>query len=151
DYELRAADHGFRVRFVPAARATHVGGDSQVRPEFWAHLVANRVRLYGMRHTRLAAWLFWAATVTNELLRLRSRPATRPAALSKLWREGRALVAGSPPRRPAGYCPPLTHSGARRPARRAVCQRSRRPATNAASQRPRRSPATDRAGDRGAS
>jgi N-acetylglucosaminyl-diphospho-decaprenol L-rhamnosyltransferase len=103
DYELRAADHGLRVVFVPQAGATHVGGDSQIRPEFWAHLRANRVRLYGMRHGPAAAWSFWAATAVGELLRLGSRPVTRRAALAKLWREGPALVAGRPALRPPGY------------------------------------------------
>ncbi len=103
DYELRAADLGYDVRFVPDAHATHVGGESQVRPEFWAHLVANRVRLYGKRHRRPAAVAYWLATATGEVLRLRSRSATRRAALAKLVREGAALTAGRPARKPSGY------------------------------------------------
>jgi GT2 family glycosyltransferase len=103
DFELRAGDNGLAVRYVPDALATHVGGDSQVRPEFWAHLVANKVRLYGMRHGRGAASLYWAGVVTHETLRLSSRSRTRKAALSKLFAERSALIAGRPAQRPAGY------------------------------------------------
>jgi GT2 family glycosyltransferase len=100
DFELRAADHGYRVVFVPDALATHIGGDSAVRPELWAHLCANRVRLYGKRHRRPAADAFWAAILLGELIRLRSRPATRRAAIAKLVRERRNLVAGRPASHP---------------------------------------------------
>ncbi len=103
DYELRAADHGFSVRFVPEALATHVGGESRVRPEFFAHTYANKLRLYGMRHGRLATNAFWAALIVNDVLRLRSQPQLRKAALRKLFRERAALVAGRPARRPPGY------------------------------------------------
>jgi GT2 family glycosyltransferase len=100
DFELRAADHGFAVRFVPQARGTHLGGDVRVRPELWSHLCANRVRLYGKRHRRPAADAFWAAIVFGELLRLPSRGPIRRAAIGKLVRERRALVAGRPASHP---------------------------------------------------
>ena len=102
DFELRAADHGFQVRFVPDALATHIGGDSKVKPELWSHLCANRVRLYGKRHSRPAAEAFWAAIVVGEVLRLPSRGKTRRAAIAKLLRERRALVAGQPASHPFG-------------------------------------------------
>ncbi|HEY7224109.1 MAG TPA: glycosyltransferase family 2 protein [Micromonosporaceae bacterium] len=103
DFELRAAEEGFALRYVPQAEATHLGGDSEVRPEFWAHLCANRVRLYGKQHGRLAADAFWLATILGQSLRLRTRGATRRAAIAKLWRERRALVAGRPAIKPEGY------------------------------------------------
>lgn len=103
EFELRAADQGFALRLVPDAIATHLGGESQVRPELWALLCANGVRVYAMRHRRSAANLFWAGLVAGELVRLRSRPAARRAAIGKLWRERAALVAGEPARRPPGY------------------------------------------------
>jgi len=103
DFELRAADHGYGVVFVPDALATHIGGESKVRPEFWAHLCANRVRLYGKRHGRVAATAFWAAITAGEALRLPSRRATRQRAIGKLVRERSALVRGEPARKPAGY------------------------------------------------
>src|SRR6185436_507501 len=76
DFALRAADHGYAIRFVPDAVATHLGGESKQRPEFWAHTVANRVRLYGMRHRRPAAASFWTAALVGEVIRLPSRPVT---------------------------------------------------------------------------
>lgn len=101
EFELRAADHGFRLAFAPDATAIHLGGVSKVRPELWALTCANTVRLYGMRHGRIAAWAFWAAILTGELLRLPvSRPPTRRAAIGKLVREARALVRGRPARHP---------------------------------------------------
>jgi len=100
DFALRAADHGYAIRFVPDAVATHLGGESKQRPEFWAHTVANRVRLYGMRHRRPAAASFWTASLVGEVIRLPSRPVTRRAAIVKLLREGTALIAGRPARKP---------------------------------------------------
>ena len=100
DFALRAADHGYAIRFVPDAVATHLGGESKQRPEFWAHTVANRVRLYGMRHRRPAAASFWTASLVGEVIRLPSRPVTRRAAIVKLLREGPALIAGRPARKP---------------------------------------------------
>ena len=102
DFELRAADHGFRVVFVPDAPATHIGGDAKVRPELWSHLCCNRVRLYGKRHRRPAADAFWAAIVLGEVLRLPQRRRTRAAAISRLVRERRAIVAGRPAKHPFG-------------------------------------------------
>lgn len=103
DYELRVAEHGFALRLAPDAVSTHLGGDSQVRPELWALLCANGVRVYAMRHRRAAANLFWLAVLVGELLRLTSRPATRRAAIRKLVAERSALVAGRPARKPEGY------------------------------------------------
>lgn len=103
EFELRAADHGFRIQLVPEARATHLGGESHHRPELWALLCANGVRVYGTRHRRPAADLFWAAVFSGEVLRLRSRTPIRRAAIRKLLDERRAVVAGRPARKPAGY------------------------------------------------
>lgn len=100
DFELRAADHGFRIAFVPDAPATHIGGDAKVRPELWSHLCCNRVRLYGKRHRRPAADAFWAAILVGEVLRLPGRRRTRAAAITRLVRERRALVAGQPAKHP---------------------------------------------------
>jgi GT2 family glycosyltransferase len=103
EFELRAADHGFGIRLVPDALATHLGGESHHRPELWALLCANGVRVYGTRHRRPASDLFWAAVLTGELMRLRSRPPIRRAAIRKLIDERRAVVAGRPARKPDGY------------------------------------------------
>lgn len=101
EFELRAADHGFRLAFAPDATAVHLGGVSKVRPELWALTCANKVRLYGMRTRGPVVWLYWAAVVTGELLRLPvSRSGTRRAALAKLFREAGSLVHGRPARHP---------------------------------------------------
>ena len=112
DFELRAADHGFRVVFVPDAHASHLGGRALARPELWSHLCANRVRLYGKRHRRPAGDAFWAAVVVGELLRLPSRPKTRLTAVRKLVRERRYLIAGEPASHPfTGVRPTVTQKG----------------------------------------
>jgi N-acetylglucosaminyl-diphospho-decaprenol L-rhamnosyltransferase len=101
DFELRAADHGFRLVFSPRATAIHLGGVSRARPELWALTCANKVRLYGMRHRRLPAWAFWTAVLAGEMLRCAvSRPQGRRAAIGKLLRERHALVRGEPARHP---------------------------------------------------
>jgi hypothetical protein len=53
-----------------------------------------------MRHRRAAATSFWTATLVGEVIRLPSRPVTRRAAIVKLVREGRSLIAGHPARKP---------------------------------------------------
>lgn len=101
EFELRAADHGFRLALAPDATVVHLGGASRARPELWALTCANSVRLHGMRSRRPAAWSFWAAVLTGELLRVSvSRPATRRAAIGKLLRERSALISGRPAKHP---------------------------------------------------
>lgn len=104
EFELRAADAGFRLTFVDV-NVTHLGGESRVRPELWSLQRANRVRLYGMRHGRWSAEMFYAATTLGEVVRaLSGRGAIHKAAVRKLLRERRALVSGQPARilAPAG-------------------------------------------------
>jgi len=98
EFELRAADAGFRLAFADVD-VVHLGGESRVRPELWSLLCANRVRLYGMRHHQAPATLFWAAMLLGESLRSARTPIHR-AAVRKLIRERRAIVAGRPARRP---------------------------------------------------
>ncbi len=99
EFELRAADAGFRLAFTDV-NVTHLGGEARVRPELYALQCANKVRLYGMRHGRPAAGLFWVAVLLGETLRALSRrtPLHR-AAVRKLLREHRALVSGRPAQR----------------------------------------------------
>jgi GT2 family glycosyltransferase len=100
DFELRARDLGFKTVFVPEAYSTHYGGDSKVRPELYAHLCANRIRLYAKRHSTIPAWLYWSAVVCGEVIRYPARPALHGAALRKVIREGRAITAGLPASHP---------------------------------------------------
>jgi N-acetylglucosaminyl-diphospho-decaprenol L-rhamnosyltransferase len=100
DFELRAGDAGFRLAFADV-NVVHLGGESRVRPELWALLRANRVRLYAMRHSRALATLFWAAILVGDILRaLPNRTPMHRAAIEKLLRERQALVAGQPARLP---------------------------------------------------
>lgn len=82
DYALRARDAGLRLRYVPGAVVTHIGGDAHRSPALWALLARNRVRLYGKRHGAAETAAFRAAVVLNELVR--SRHATHRAALRAL-------------------------------------------------------------------
>jgi N-acetylglucosaminyl-diphospho-decaprenol L-rhamnosyltransferase len=99
EFELRAADAGFRLGFADVD-VIHLGGESRVRPELWSLLCTNRVRLYGMRHGRGPATLFWAAILLGESLRTARAPIHR-AAVRKLIRERAAIVEGRPARLPA--------------------------------------------------
>lgn len=66
DFHLRARDAGFRLRYVPAARAMHLGGESTTSAALWALLVANRVRLYARRRGPLRATAYWALVLLRE-------------------------------------------------------------------------------------
>ena len=66
DFALRARDAGLPTRYVPAAHATHLEGDSRVSPGLWALLTLNRVRLFRRRHGRLRTGAFWAALLLRE-------------------------------------------------------------------------------------
>ncbi|MEU8759260.1 glycosyltransferase family 2 protein [Streptomyces sp. NPDC048659] len=69
EYCLRARDLGLVTRLEPAARATHLGGDSRVSPALWSLLVVNRVRLFRRRHGLPATVAFRAAVLLRELSR----------------------------------------------------------------------------------
>ncbi len=84
DFDLRARDAGFATRFVPAARATHLEGDSGASPVLWPLLVVNRLRLYRRRHGRARAAAFWLALVLREGSRSALGKPTSRAALSVL-------------------------------------------------------------------
>jgi N-acetylglucosaminyl-diphospho-decaprenol L-rhamnosyltransferase len=82
EFALRAADQGFVTVLVPDAEVTHLGGESRVSPRLWSLLTVNRVRLYRMRHSAVAASGYWSAVALREALRAalgqeRSRRALR--------------------------------------------------------------------------
>ncbi|MFE6646202.1 glycosyltransferase family 2 protein [Nocardioides sp. NPDC057772] len=69
EFHLRARDRGFRVRYVPAARAVHLGGESTTSPGLWALLVANRVRLFTARRGRAQGAAYWLMVLARECSR----------------------------------------------------------------------------------
>ena len=96
EFELRARDHGYRTRFVPAARARHLEGGSAGSPRQWSLLVANRVRLYARRHGAPATALFWLATAAREASRAALGKQTSRAAIRDLVSRRRMRTARNP-------------------------------------------------------
>jgi N-acetylglucosaminyl-diphospho-decaprenol L-rhamnosyltransferase len=73
DFAARARRSGYRVRYVPAARARHEDGGSGRSPALAALMAVNRIRYYEKYHHPPATWLFLAAIVLHSVLRLRDR------------------------------------------------------------------------------
>ena len=69
DYDLRARDLGFNVRFVPSAHATHLKGELSSSPKLWSLLTMNRVRLFRRRNGLIATALYWLACLVREATR----------------------------------------------------------------------------------
>lgn len=69
EFALRARDRGFRTTLVADAEVVHIGGESRVSPALWSLLTVNKVRLYGMRHSRPATALYWSAVFLREASR----------------------------------------------------------------------------------
>ena len=92
DFCLRARDRGWRTRFVPDSTVMHQGGGSGRSAATHQMLILNKVRLYARRHSRAAAWAYWAATIASEATWLLRGQAESRAAI-------RALV--HPAERPA--------------------------------------------------
>ena len=66
EFHLRAGDSGFAMRYVPTARAIHLGGESTTSPGLWSLLVANRVKLFAQRRGRLLAVPYWSVLLLRE-------------------------------------------------------------------------------------
>ncbi len=86
DYQLRAAEQGFRVRYVPTAVAVHIGGDQQRSPALWSLAATNRVRAYGKRHGPVPTHAYRAALTGGEAVRALTGRDTSRAATAALWR-----------------------------------------------------------------
>lgn len=86
DYQLRAAEQGHRVRYVPTARAVHIGGDQQRSPALWSLAATNRVRAYRKRHGVVPTHAYRAALTGGEAVRALSGRDTSRAATAALWR-----------------------------------------------------------------
>ncbi len=69
DFAARARDCGYRVRYVPSARARHEDGGSGRTPALSALLAVNRVRYYEKYHRRPLTSLFRIAVGLHHLLR----------------------------------------------------------------------------------
>lgn len=78
DFFARARARGYRVRFVPGARARHEGGGSGRSDDLVALLAVNRVRYFEKYHGRGSAAAFRAAVTLGFLLRS-NRPSHRRA------------------------------------------------------------------------
>lgn len=96
EFDLRARDLGFRLRYVPDAAAVHLKGASRDFPELWALLTVNRVRLFRMRNGRARSMAFWAIILTRELTRSALGRATSKAAVRGLFRPAGLLQASGP-------------------------------------------------------
>jgi GT2 family glycosyltransferase len=91
DFMLRAGDAGWNLRYVPAARGVHIGGEAHTSPMLWSLLTTNRVRLYARRADPVRAGAFWAAVTLNEGLRALSGRRTSAAAFSALVMPSRRI------------------------------------------------------------
>ncbi|MDJ0340937.1 glycosyltransferase family 2 protein [Streptomyces sp. H10-C2] len=101
EYCLRAGDHGYATCLAPAARATHLGGDSRVSPRLWTLLTLNRVRLYRRRHGAVATAFFRAAVLLRETSRAALGQApSRAAAAALLSSEQLRATPGPAPHAP---------------------------------------------------
>ena len=69
EFHLRARDRGFALRYVPTARAVHLGGDSTVSAHLWSLLVANRVKLFAQRNGLARAAAYWLLVLAREASR----------------------------------------------------------------------------------
>ncbi|MDO3704283.1 glycosyltransferase family 2 protein [Micromonospora sp. C28SCA-DRY-2] len=97
DFALRARDAGFTTRLAPAARATHIGGDSRAAPWLWRLLTLNKVRLYRRRHGPAATAAYWAAILVRELSRAALGSPTSRAAAAALLRPASLREVPGPP------------------------------------------------------
>lgn len=82
DFCLRARDHGFATRFVPAAVAAHLEGD-MTSPTAAAMRSVSAARLYRKRHGKPATIAYIGGLLAGSALRA-TRPSERAAALALL-------------------------------------------------------------------
>lgn len=71
DYARRSRDAGFRVRYLPAAVAWHVGSGSGQPAPLVALMSVNRIRYFERLHGPVRTALFRGMTVLQHALRLR--------------------------------------------------------------------------------
>lgn len=98
DYARRCRSAGFRVRYVPAAIAWHVGSGSGQSAELVALMSVNRIRYFERLHTPAITALFRATLVLQHALRL-TDPRHRTALRFVLSRESWHLLPAGDGRR----------------------------------------------------
>lgn len=94
DFARRARRAGYRIDYVPSARARHRGGGSGASGDLVALMAVNRVRYYEKWHRRPASSAFRAAVALHELLRC-SDPAHRRALRHVVRRSSWTALPGS--------------------------------------------------------
>ncbi|HYI34251.1 MAG TPA: glycosyltransferase family 2 protein [Glaciibacter sp.] len=88
DYARRTRDAGFRIRFVPEAQATHIGGASGQSAPLLALMAVNRVRYFERHHGCLPSSVFRVVVALHHLLRSgdpRHRFAVRAVCSRAIW------------------------------------------------------------------
>jgi len=88
DFAVRARRQGYRICYVPTARAYHEDGGSGRSPALAALMAVNRVRYYEKYHGRLASALFRAVVALHYALRSarpEQRMVLRTVARRSLW------------------------------------------------------------------
>lgn len=78
DFARRARTAGFRIDYVPQARARHLGAGSGESHGLVALMAVNRIRYFEKHHRRPASAAYRAAVIVGELLRA-SDPGHRSA------------------------------------------------------------------------
>lgn len=84
DYQRRVRAAGLDIRFLASAVCTHIGGESNVNPQLFSLLTANRLRYFRRYHGRSATLLFRLALTIGSGMRLLFGPVHK-AALKAAW------------------------------------------------------------------
>jgi N-acetylglucosaminyl-diphospho-decaprenol L-rhamnosyltransferase len=101
DFATRARRCGYRIRYVPSARAQHESGGSGRSPGLAALLAVNRVRYFEKYHRGLDRHLYRAAIALQHLLRC-SDAAERASLIAVCRRSSWAELPGGLPPGPSG-------------------------------------------------
>jgi dTDP-4-amino-4,6-dideoxygalactose transaminase/GT2 family glycosyltransferase len=118
DFAARARRCGYRIRYVPAARARHEGGGSGRSPALGALMAVNRIRYYEKYHRRPATCLFRALVALHHLGRF-ARPDHRVALRAVIQRSRWPALPGGDAIGAASIPTPAEHLYVRRGLRRA--------------------------------
>jgi N-acetylglucosaminyl-diphospho-decaprenol L-rhamnosyltransferase len=91
EFALRAADHGFKLWYEPAAIVEHIGGESGTNPTLAAMVVVNKVKLFRRRRGPVASAVYFGAFVAGQGVRALAGRRTCRAAVVALLRPSRRL------------------------------------------------------------